>query len=440
MIGFAGLSHLGVNYSLATAAKGFDVRAYDPSPELVADLGRGNLSVEEPGLRELFEANRHRLHYTMDPRDLSACELLFVSIDVKTDEDNRSDTGPLLALIRQIVPHIAKGAALVVLSQVAPGFTRRLRGELLASGAAAEIYYQVETLIFGRAVERALHPERYMVGAADPAKPLPEAFRRWHESFHCPVLVMRYESAELAKIAINLFLVSSVSTTNMLAEVCEQIGADWSEIAPALRLDKRIGPNAYLNPGLGIAGGNLERDLLTVTQLAEGSDMDAGLVGAWIHNSLHRRGWLARTFQWALQKRGVAHGAAVVAIWGLAYKENTHSIRNSPSLAFISSIPLCRKRAYDPVVKLSVDAYPLFEQCVSAIECCQGADALVIPTPWPEFRQADLKAVEAGMKSRIVLDPLGVLDSKTALALGFDYYRLGVAPLAAASSDKKSLK
>jgi len=143
MIGFAGLSHLGVNYSLATAAKGFDVRAYDPSPELVADLGRGNLSVEEPGLRELFEANRHRLHYTMDPRDLSACELLFVSIDVKTDEDNRSDTGPLLALIRQIVPHIAKGAALVVLSQVAPGFTRRLRGDLIASGAAAEIYYQV---------------------------------------------------------------------------------------------------------------------------------------------------------------------------------------------------------------------------------------------------------------------------------------------------------
>src|SRR5207249_963250 len=157
MIGFAGLSHLGVNYSLATAAKGFDVRAYDPSPELVADLERGKLSVE------------------------------------------------------------------------APGFTRRLRGELLTSGAAAEIYYQVETLIFGRAVERALHPERHMVGAADPAKPLPEAFRRWHETFHCPVLVMRYESAELAKIAINLFLVSSVSTTNMLAEVCEQIGADWSE-------------------------------------------------------------------------------------------------------------------------------------------------------------------------------------------------------------------
>jgi len=198
MIGFAGLSHLGVNYSLATAAKGFDVRAYDPSPELVADLERGKLSVEEPGLRELFEANRHRLHCTIDPQDLSACELLFVSIDVKTDEDNRSDTGPLLALIRQIVPHLAKGAALVVLSQVAPGFTRRLRGDLIASGAAAEIYYQVETLIFGRAVERALHPERYMVGAADPAKPLPEAFRRWHETFHCPVLVMRYESAELA--------------------------------------------------------------------------------------------------------------------------------------------------------------------------------------------------------------------------------------------------
>ena len=82
------------------------------------------------------------------------------------------------------------------------------------------------------------------------------------------MLVMRLESAELAKIAINFFLVSTVATTNTLAEICEAIGADWNEIAPALRLDRRIGPHAYLKPGLGIAGGNLERDLVTVQSLA----------------------------------------------------------------------------------------------------------------------------------------------------------------------------
>jgi UDPglucose 6-dehydrogenase len=428
MIGFAGLSHLGIHYSLATAAKGFDIIAFDLSPELVRNLVKGQLPVEEPGLRELFEANRQRIRYTSDPHDLSVCELVFVTLDVKTDEDNRSDTAPLLLLIWQIAPHVAKGAALVVLSQVKPGFTRKLRGALLGSSPIAEIYYQVETLMFGRAVERALHPERYMVGAPDPTRPLPDAFRRWHESFGCPVLIMGYESAELAKIAINFFLVSSVSTTNLLAEVCEIIGANWSEIAPALRLDNRIGPHAYLNPGLGIAGGNLERDWVTIKRLAEGSEVDAGMVDAWIHNSIHRRDWLTRTLQRAFQKRRVTAGAATVAIWGLAYKENTHSVKNSPALAFISRIPECRKQAYDPAVKLPGDSYPKFELRGSAIECCQRADALVIPTPWPEFRQVDVKAVRAVMSGKIILDPFGMLDGEIAASIGFDYYRLGMPP------------
>src|SRR5439155_15766795 len=131
-----------------------------------------------------------------------------------------------------------------------------------------QLHYQVETLIFGRAVERALFPERFMVGCADPGQPLPQGFDEPLAAFKCPILPMLYESAELAKIAINIFLVASVTATNTLAEVCERIGADWGEIAPALRLDKRIGSSAYLSPGLGLSGGNLERDLATVLGLA----------------------------------------------------------------------------------------------------------------------------------------------------------------------------
>ena len=121
-----------------------------------------------------------------------------------------------------------------------------------------------------------------------------------------------------------------------------------------------------------------------------------------------------------------------MAIWGLAYKENTDSIKNSPSLAFISRIPECRKYAYDPAVKLSADAYPNFEQRASAMECCKDANALVIPTPWPEFRKADVNAVREAMKGRIILDPFGMLDGQTAATVGFDYYRLGQPPRYAA--------
>ena len=117
-----------------------------------------------------------------------------------------------------------------------------------------------------------------------------------------------------------------------------------------------------------------------------------------------------------------------MAIWGLAYKENTDSVRNSPSLAFISSIPDCRKRAYDPAVKLLPGSYPLFERLGAALDCCQGADALVVATPWPQFRNADLKAIHALMRTPIVLDPYGLLEGERASTIGLDYYRLGAPP------------
>lgn len=427
MIGFVGLSHLGISYSLATAAKGFDVMAFHPSQDLASDLAGGKFPIDEPGLKELFEESRSRIRYTADPVDLADCDLVFVALDIKTDDQNRSDTGPLESLIDLVASSLRPDSTLVLLSQVNPGFTRRLRERLLSNAACGvgEIYYQVETLIFGRAVERALYPERYMVGVDDPSRPLPESLQRWHAAFDCPVLVMRYESAELAKIAINFFLVSSVTTTNTLAEVCERIGADWSEIAPALRLDARIGPKAYLNPGLGIAGGNLERDLVTVKRLVAGTDADTGVVDAWTRNSLHRKEWTVRTLRKALAHRGINIADATIGVWGLAYKENTHSTKNSPSIAFLSAIPECRKQAYDPTVRLSRDAFPRFMQCGSALDCCVGADALVIPTPWSEFRGIDLAKIREVMPGQIILDPYGLLNAAAASESNFDYYRLG---------------
>jgi UDPglucose 6-dehydrogenase len=432
MIAFVGLSHLGINYSLATAAKGFDVLAFHPSKEVVDQLEGGRLPIEEPGLHELFADNRRRVHFSSDPRRLSQCELVFVSLDIQTDEQNQSELGPLVDLVAGIAPHLKKDCVLVLLSQVSPGFTRKLRADLVRTSTVGEVIYQVETLVFGRAVERALFPERFMVGMVDPTRALPPSLRQWHDSFGCPVLSMRYESAELAKIAINFFLVSSVSTTNTLAALCEHIGADWGEISPALRLDARIGPKAYLSPGLGLAGGNLERDLVTVERLAHGTLVDTGLIDAWKQNSRCRRDWPARTLRNVAAKQGLDLGGAVVAVWGLAYKENTHSIKNSPALHFIDSIPEARKLAYDPAAKLPEGMCPNFEQLPAALDCCTGADALVILTPWPQFGSTDLRVLRDAMRGTLILDPYGLLDGSRASAQGFDYFRFGVPPKQAA--------
>lgn len=423
MIGFIGLSHLGLNYSLATAAKGFDVVAYDPDTALTVRFVAGEFPIEEPGFTELFAQHRTRIHYTSDERDLAKCELVFYSLDVCTNESNKSDTGPLTELIRATAPHLSAGTTAVVLSQVAPGYMRQLRTELRGL-SPADFYYQVETLIFGRAVERAMQPERFIVGADDPSGSLPAPFQAWHASFGCPVLVMRLESAELAKIAINFFLVSSITTTNTLAEVCERVGARWDEIVPALRLDKRIGPHAYLSPGLGIAGGNLERDLVTVQSLAAKYGTEAGVVFAWQVNSRYRRDWVLRQVH-----EHVLSGARTTeksfALWGLAYKQDTHSVKNSPALALADALAPFRKSAFDPQVKSLTRPIPNLSIAASALEACRGADALLVMTPWDEFSTIAPSEIRREMSSDVIIDPFGVLDARACHDAGLSYHTLG---------------
>ena len=424
MIGFIGLSHLGLNYSLATAAKGFDVVCFDPDATLAARCAAGDFPIEEPGFRELFATHRARLRYTADAAQLAQCDLIFFALDVRTNERNESDTGPLTRLIHDTAPALAAAATVVLLSQVSPGYTRQLCADLARRPEVKTrgFFYQVETLIFGAAVQRAMVPERYIVGAADPGVALPVRFAEWHAAFRCPVLVMRFESAELAKIAINFFLVSSVATTNTLAEVCEAIGADWNEIAPALRLDRRIGPHAYLKPGLGIAGGNLERDLVTVRNLAARHGTDDRVVAAWQANSVYRRDWVLRRVHRELLGRV---RDPLIAVWGIAYKQDTHSIKNSPSVELLRALRGVRIRAQDPAARLPDSGCHHVTVVASPLDALDGANALIVMTPWRSYAAIDPAVIQARLKGRLVIDPHAILDETACRAAGLAYHRLG---------------
>lgn len=422
-IGFVGLSHLGIVSSVAAASKGFNVIGFDPDSTLCDALSQGRIAIIEPGLPELFSEHRGRLRFTSEARALGACDLLICSADVPTDADGRSELTVITTLVETMVAHAPNGATVVVLSQVPPGFTRRLAP--LGLARHLQLFYQVETLIFGQGVERVLHPERFIIGCADAEAALPEPYARLLGAFGCPVLRMRYESAELAKLAINMFLISSVTTANTLAELCEAIGADWSEVVPALRLDQRIGARAYLQPGLGLSGGNLERDLATVRRLAEEHGSDVGVVDAWLTDSRYRRDWVLRRLHADILSRV---GEPILAVWGLAYKAQTNSTKNSPALALIDALPAVAVRVYDPQVTLNGVARPHVTQTASALEACRGADALAVMTPWPEFAAVSPSQIRELMRGRVVLDPFGVLNANACAADGLQPHRLG-APL-----------
>jgi len=419
VVGFAGMTHLGVVSAVATAARGFAVIGYDENPDLVARLQAGEMPVVEPDLDALAAQHSERIAFTTDPGDLTCCDVVYIAADVPTDDAAKSDLAPISALIDRVSRQLQGDAVLVILCQVPPGFTRAITGV-----SPQRLIYQVETLVFGRAVERALHPERFIVGCADPAIPLPPCYREVLETFGCSILEMRYESAELAKISINFCLVASIGVANTLAELCEAIGADWSEIVPALRLDKRIGPHSYLSPGLGIAGGNLERDLRTVLDLAARSGSDIGIVEAWIANSRHRRDWCWQV----LHPRVLANNpAARIAVLGLAYKENTHSTKNSPALALLDRLRGHDVRVHDPVVPAAVA--PGATGCADPLSCAAGTDALVLATPWPQYRELRIDDLARVMVGRVLIDPFRLLDGAAAARAGFEYHTLGMPAL-----------
>ncbi len=202
-------------------------------------------------------------------QNIGECDVVFIS------PDRPGDVSPEEAVDR-ILPQLRQDAILVILCQVIPGFTRKVKWPI------SQLYYQVETLRMSDAEDRALHPERLIVGQ-EPI-PIEGRFLQLLESFNCRIVTMSYESAELTKIAINLYLASQVSTTNTLAEIAEKIGANWNEIIPALQTDKRIGREAYLKPGYGLSP-HLIRDLQTITSM----DGNTDVMKAFYEHSEYRR-------------------------------------------------------------------------------------------------------------------------------------------------------
>ncbi|TPQ30249.1 GDP-mannose dehydrogenase [Bradyrhizobium guangdongense] len=416
-VAYAGMTHLGLCSAVAAASKGFSVLGFDPDRDHVQRLSAGKLHVSEEGLDTLLRDNRSRIAFGCDPAELAACDLIYVAPDVPTDDSGRSDLAPLDALLDLVQTHARTDATVVVLSQVPPGYTRAHRKD------GRILHYQVETLIFGRAVERATMPERIIVGCPDETGPLPAALRTFLEAFACPVLPMRLESAEFTKISINCQLASNITLANVLAELCTKIGGDWAEVAPALKLDRRIGMYAYLTPGLGIGGGNIERDLATVLKLSAEHGTHAEPIRAIAEDSAFRKDWVLRTLRDEL--KGIARPR--LGVLGLAYKESTSSVKNSPALALIAQVREWPVQAYDPLVSVSVVDHPEISAAASALEAVRDTDAVAIMTPWPEFRSLAAREIAAEMRGRLVLDPYRLLAPVAARAAGLDYRTLGVA-------------
>ena len=371
-VGFFGLSHLGLVTMVAFANKDVQTYGYDPDVNHVNNINLGNLPVDEPNLLATFHNKRTNITLSSDCRILNTCNIIYFSNDIETNSFGSSNLTKAKHQLKQLSRQITSNQTLIILSQVPPGFTRDI------AKLHPNTYYQVETLVFGDALSRAETPERIIVGTKH-GKGISKSYTNLLSQFHCPILVMNYESAEFTKITINMYLVNDIVLTNALSQIVRKHHGSWSDIRPALALDKRIGPSAYLTPGLGISGGNLERDIRTWNTMCKPGDQAYSLMKVFTSNSRKQKQWFVSEIDRVLRKHNYK-----VSILGLTYKENTNSIKNAVSKAIYKKFKKHIVSVYDPIIK-NFPGVPkdIFASNIS--ECILNTNLLIILTRSIEF-------------------------------------------------------
>ena len=196
-VGFVGLTHLGLNYLAASAEMGLNVVGLDFDKKKINKLKDSIVEYNEPNLEKVISKNQKNIFFTSKLINLKKCNLVFISQDVKTNNIGDSHYYSLKKLIQKTSKVLNKKVALVILSQVQPGFTRNIKFD------KKRLYYQVETLIFGQALKRALRPERIIVGCKNQKVKINSFFLKYLIKFSFPIVKMKYESAEFAKISIS---------------------------------------------------------------------------------------------------------------------------------------------------------------------------------------------------------------------------------------------
>jgi UDPglucose 6-dehydrogenase len=425
-IGVVGVGWVGLVTAACFAELGHPVVARDIVTEKVEALSRGDMTIHEPGLSELLAGNAERLTFTTEMSALlDAARLLFVCVDTPPTRSGDAD----LSRVRSVVEELRDGGdrVLIMKSTVPAGTGEAIRRDL--PGVA---YVSCpEFLKEGSAVEDFMHPDRVVIGADPDDEAAADAVAALYRPLGGELVRTDVASAEMIKLASNAFLATKISFVNEIANVCEEVGADVSEVARGMGLDRRIGPS-FLRAGIGYGGSCFPKDVSALKMLAGNTGYHFQLLNAVIEvNELQKR----RVVQKLLGHLGSLVGRRV-ALLGLAFKPDTDDMREASSLVLAARLQGegAEVVAYDPVAaEPARELLGSVELVGSALEALAGADAAVLVTEWPEFAQLDWGEAASRMARPLLVDGRNFLDPRLLRDAGFEYEGIGRASEAAPS-------
>ncbi len=427
-IAVIGTGYVGLTTGACLASLGHQVVCADVDAEKVKRLSAGEVDILEPGLAELVSAGlaAGRLSFVLGAAAaVDGSEVMFLCVPTPMGVGGVADLSVVESVIEEVADLLPVNSVVVNKSTVPVGTAQRT-AELLGREDVA-VVSNPEFLREGSAVHDFLHPDRIVVGCdqQDAAERVAALYAR----LGAPTVLTDAASAELVKYAANCFLAMKLSYVNAIAELCDRLGADISDVTEGMGYDKRIG-QAFLQPGPGWGGSCLPKDTSAMLQLADAADFEFRLIRATIDTNNRQRQRMVEKVRTAVTgKRGGSLSKVRLGLLGLTFKAGTDDLRDSPALAVAALLRQAGAKlvGYDPALRSGdgrdeLDGITLVDDPYVAAE---GVEALVVLTEWPEFRALDWAKLADVVGRPVVVDTRNLLDPDVVRRAGFEWEGLG---------------
>jgi len=432
-----GTGYVGLVTGTCLAESGNDVVCVDSNAAKVATLNDNRLPIYEPGLLELVQRNKRdqRLSFTTDlPAAVRNARLIFIAVGTPQSDAGDADLTAVFSVIDTItqvlrdLPPGRPGERIVITKSTVPvGTNAKIAERLAAKGCGhVDVASNPEFLKEGAAIDDFMKPDRVVVGVRK--SEVAEVLRELYAPFlrtERPFLTMSPESAEMTKYAANAMLATKISFINEMANLCDRLGADINDVRKGIGHDQRIGFQ-FLFPGPGYGGSCFPKDVEAIVAMGRQTGLPLKLMQAVDAVNDDQKQVL---FKKVWTHFSGSLGGKTIALWGLAFKPRTDDIREAPALALIDSLleAGAKVRAHDPEAMANVravygDKLYYADRPYGALE---GADALVLVTEWPEFRNPDFEVMKRLLAGRVLFDGRNLYDHRQMESLGFTYYAIG---------------
>ena len=429
-----GTGYVGLVTGAVFADLGNDVVCVDNDQKKIEALRAGQMPIYEPGLEEMVVRNKDdaRLSFTTDlPGAVRQSDVIFIAVGTPPKDTGETDLSHVEAVATQIGRSMDRYKVVVNKSTVPVGTGEFVR-EVITRHQPRPIDFDVvsnpEFLREGSAIEDTLRPDRIVIGA--PNQQVAMTLVELYAPLERPMIITDLPSAEVIKYASNGFLAAKISFINAIANICENAGADVSQVMKGMGLDSRIGMQ-FLQAGLGYGGSCFPKDVDSLIHTAARFGYDFKLLRSVVEINKERAAHLVDMMRKAMG--GLED--KTIAVLGLAFKPNTVDMREAKSLAVVRLLHAAgaQVRAYDPVAMANAKA--LMPEgvvfCESAYEAAAGADVVALLTEWNEFKYLNLDRLRGLLRHRLIFDARNLYEPERMRRLGFEYYSIGRKPVLA---------